>query len=104
MSAAAAATADSGGGGGVRPARQRDVIAARARVKEKRVRPPSEALSLSPLYNVESVGAVVGPVTAAAAFSRTAHCWSFGWFAVGLACFLRALFFTRAAPESVSFP
>ena len=34
-----------------------------------------EALSLSPLYNVESVGAVVGPVTAApaavaAAFSR----------------------------------
>lgn len=36
-----------------------------------------EALSLSPLYNVESVGAVVGPVTAAtaaapAAFSRTA--------------------------------
>ena len=26
-----------------------------------------EALSLSPLYNVESVGAVVGPVTAAAA-------------------------------------
>ena len=31
-----------------------------------------EALSLSPLYNVESVGAcVVGPVTAAA-FSRTA--------------------------------
>ena len=32
-----------------------------------------EALSLSPLYNVESVGAVVGPVTAApAALSRTA--------------------------------
>ena len=33
-----------------------------------------EALSLSPLYNVESDGAVVGPVTAAAAaaFSRTA--------------------------------
>ena len=33
-----------------------------------------EALSLSPLYNVESVGAVVGPVTAAAAAfsSRTA--------------------------------
>ena len=65
--------AASSGGGGARPARQRDVIAARARVKEKRVRPPSEALSLSPLYNVESVGAVVGPVTAAApaaAFSR----------------------------------
>ena len=100
------AAGSGGGGGGARPARQRDVIAARARVKEKRVRPPSEALSLSPLYNVESVGAVVGPVTAAApaAFSRTAHCWSFGWFAVGLACFLRALFFTRAAPESVSFP
>ena len=80
MSAAATAAtaAGSGGGGGVRPARQRDVIAARARVKEKRVRPPSEALSLSPLYNVESVGAVVGPVAAAtavtaapaAAFSR----------------------------------
>ena len=36
-----------------------------------------EALSLSPLYNVESVGAVVGPVTVAtapapAALSRTA--------------------------------
>ena len=33
-----------------------------------------EALSLSPLYNVESVGAMVGPVTAAspAALSRTA--------------------------------
>ena len=33
-----------------------------------------EALSLSPLYNVESVGAVVGPVTAAPAarFCRTA--------------------------------
>ena len=72
-----AAAAPGSGGGGVRPARQRDVIAARARVKEKRVRPPSEALSLSPLYNVESVGAVVGPVAAAtaapaAAFSRTA--------------------------------
>ena len=35
-----------------------------------------EALSLSPLYNVESVGAVVGPVTAAAAPAAVAAAFS----------------------------
>jgi hypothetical protein len=68
-----AAGSGSGGGGGVRPARQRATSSPPALGERKESEAAIEALSLSPLYNVESVGAVVGTAAAvAAAFSHIA--------------------------------
>jgi hypothetical protein len=74
--------AGSGSGGGVRPARQRATSSPPALGERKESEAAIEALSLSPLYNVESVGAVVGTAAAAvvAAFSHTAL------LVVGLVC------------------
>ena len=73
------------GSGGVRPARQRRSTSSPPALGERKESEAAiEALSLSPLYNVESVSAMVGRAAAAAASAASAalalHSWSFGWF------------------------